>query len=115
MGFASAWLEESAVFPGFIKEPPQTGTGIIVIVPSYNEPGITRLIDSLSLCDKPDCNVEVIIVINAPAEASAESHENNRKSIISLECWRKTHTSFFRLYIKALHLDYGSQLAQNRG
>ena len=99
MGFASAWLEERALFPEFIKEPPQTGTGIIVVVPSYSEPGITRLTDSLSLCDKPDCNVEVIIVINAPADASPESHENNRKSAISLECWRNTHATFFSLHI----------------
>ncbi|MFZ0280199.1 MAG: glycosyltransferase family A protein [Bacteroidales bacterium] len=99
MGFASAWLEESAIFPRFIEEAPQNGTGIIIVVPSYNEPGITRLIDSLSLCDEPDCKVEVIIVINAPADADAVCRENNRKTGINLEIWRKTHSVYFRLYI----------------
>lgn len=99
MGFASAWLRQRAIFPEFIKEAPQKNTGIIVVVPSYNEPGITRLLDSLAMCDEPDCNVEVIVVINAPGDASAESQENNRRSIISLESWRENHSSFFRLYV----------------
>lgn len=99
MGFASTYLEERAIFPFFINELPQKDTGIIVVVPSFNESGIIRLIDSLSLCDEPDCKVEVIIVINAPADASADSLENNRKSIASLENWKINNSVFFRLYI----------------
>ena len=41
MGFASAWLEKRALFPELIKEPPDNKTGIIVVVPAYNEPGIS--------------------------------------------------------------------------
>ena len=39
MGFASAYLEERALFPEIIKEAPDKHTGIIVVVPAYNEPG----------------------------------------------------------------------------
>ena len=48
MGFASAYLEERALFPEIIKEAPDSETGIIVVVPAYNEPGISKLLDSLA-------------------------------------------------------------------
>ena len=50
MGFASSWLKERALFPELIKEAPSANTGIIVVVPSYDEPEITDLLDSLDLC-----------------------------------------------------------------
>jgi len=77
MGFASTWLAERALFPSFINEAPDKKTGIIVVVPAYDEPEITRLLDSLSKCDEPVCKVEVIIIVNAPENASEECHRNN--------------------------------------
>ena len=100
MGFASTYLDTRTVFPTLIKEAPDKQTGIIVVVPAYNEPGITVLLDSLKLCDEPDFNVEVIIVINAPVNASLESQKNNRKSISDIESWKKTNRDvFFRLFV----------------
>lgn len=100
MGFASAYLETRAIFPELIKEAPANHTGIIVVVPAYNEPEITILLDSLDQCSEPDCNVEVIIVINAPANASIISQEHNRKSKSDIESWKKTNSNcFFRLFI----------------
>ena len=99
MGFASIYLEERTLFPQQILEAPDRETGIIVVVPAYNEPEITRLLDSLAGCTEPECRVEVIIVINAPDDAAAESIENNKKSLINIESWKKTNkNSFFRLF-----------------
>ncbi|MCX6261137.1 MAG: hypothetical protein NTY95_09925, partial [Bacteroidia bacterium] len=95
MGFASAWLKERALFPELIKEAPPENTGIIVVVPSYNEPDITDLLDSLVLCKEPACRVEVIIIVNAPAGASAESLVNNRKSVLNTEVWKQEHPERF--------------------
>ncbi len=89
MGFASAWLEERALFPELIKEAPSENTGVIVVVPSYDEPGITDLLDSLALCQEPECKVEVIIIVNAPSDASRESLKNNQESIRNTEIWKK--------------------------
>ncbi len=99
MGFASAYLEERTLFSQEIKEAPDDNTGIIVVVPAYNEPEITRLLDSLSKCLKPECEVEVIIVINAPENAPSESIENNRKAYNDIESWKKHNENcFFRLF-----------------
>jgi hypothetical protein len=100
MGFASAWLKDRALFPVLIKEAPAENTEVIVVVPSYDEPAITDLLDSLALCKEPDCKVEVIIVVNAPSDAGSESLKNNIKSIISTEIWKKEHPDrFFDVYV----------------
>lgn len=99
MGFASAWLREKAVYPEFISEPPSGNTGIIVVVPAYDEPGLIRMLDSLSGCIKPACGTEVIIVINAPPGAPPEHIEGNKLAVRNIESWKKQNKScFFRLF-----------------
>ncbi len=99
MGFASTWLEQRALFPGFIDEAPDEETGIIVVIPAYNEPGIADLLNSLEACDSPSCKVEVIVVVNAPQDASTESIRNNDLCIKNIESWKKDHHDcFFRLF-----------------
>jgi len=99
MGFASAWIEERALFPELIHEAPDNNTGIICVVPAYNEPGITRMLDSLYECSEPGCSTEVIIIINAPFNEKMEHVEINNRTLKNIESWKKEHDkSFFRLY-----------------
>lgn len=99
MGFASAWLESRSLFTELIKETPDKNTGIIVVVPAFDEPEINTLLDSLISCDKPNCVTEVLIIINAPPGADRHTLENNIKSIKNINSWKKSHNPFFRLYI----------------
>ncbi len=120
MGFASAYLENRALFPRLIKEAPPENTGIIVVVPSYNEPDITDLLDSLALCGEPACGVEVIIIVNAPAGASVESLKNNQESILNTEIWKQEHPErFFNLFVidgtSDKHDGWGVGLARKTG
>jgi glycosyltransferase involved in cell wall biosynthesis len=99
MGFASTYLESRALFGEIINEAPDDKTGIIIVIPAYNEPGITRLLDSLARCHEPQCKVEVLIIINAPAGASEESIENNRRTVANIKSWElRNKNCFFRLY-----------------
>jgi len=100
MGFASAYLKNRALFPELIKEAPPENTGIIVVIPSYNEPDITDLLNSLILCEEPACRVEVIIIVNAPADANDENLINNLKSILNTKAWKQGHPErFFDLFV----------------
>ena len=99
MGFASAYLDERALFPEIIREAPEKETGIIIVVPAYDEPGIVKLLDSLSSCTAVPCKTEVIIVVNAPADASAESLENNKETLNNIESWKREKFNLpFRLF-----------------
>lgn len=99
MGFASAYLEQRAIFPEIIDEAPDKDTGIIVVVPAYDEPGIGTMLDSLALCGAPSCKVEIIIVVNAPQKASRESILNNKLTLNNIERWKIDNPgAFFRVY-----------------
>lgn len=100
MDFASAYLAKRAIFPDFIKESPESDTRLIVVIPAYNEPEVTRVLDSLEGCEKPSCATEVIIVVNSPSEAAEEIRANNRLTIDNIECWKSVHPDcFFKLFI----------------
>jgi len=111
MGFASAYLDKWALFPQKIQEAPDRDTGIIVVVPAYNEPGINKLLDSLAKCKEPECRTEVIIVINAPDNATQESIENNKKTLINIESWKEENNNPFSFVItmKAIQQDKDNQ------
>ncbi|MCU0460784.1 MAG: hypothetical protein MUF36_02025 [Bacteroidales bacterium] len=99
MAFATSWLEKRALFPELFSESPENHTGIIVVIPAFDERGIAVLLNSLSACKEPECGVEIIIIVNAPKEAGADSLRNNSISIDSIKEWKKEHgNSFFRLY-----------------
>ncbi|MBN2861879.1 MAG: hypothetical protein JXN62_01880, partial [Bacteroidales bacterium] len=105
MGFATSWLENKALFPQIFNEAPDNQTGIIVVVPAFNEPGLLDLLDSLASCIQPECKVEVIIIINAPPDAGEDSILSNRRSVNDIESWKEKHREcFFRL----LTFDAGS-------
>ena len=99
MGFASGYLEQRALFPEIIIEKPDKNTGIIVVVPAYDEPGISGLLDSLAQCNQIHCRIEILIVVNAPDDASAESIRNNKLTVKNIETWKRDNSSsFFRVY-----------------
>jgi len=120
MGFATSWLEKRALFPKIFSEPPDKRTGIIVIVPAFNEPGITALLCSLSQCREPECKAEVIIIVNARQDASPESIRNNKTCISRIDSWKKENKNcFFRLLAfdagVSANRDWGAGMARKTG
>lgn len=112
MGFAATWLAEKALFPQLFRETTDNLTGIIAVVPAYNEPGITTLLDSLALCTTPHCGVEVIIIVNLKPDSGNEAILNNRKCIENIKAWEKTNPDHF---FKLLVFDTGIPLIQGWG
>jgi hypothetical protein len=99
MGFASAYLSGRTVFPQLIQERPDPGTGLIIVIPAYNEPQVTDVLDSLSECTPPGCGIEVIIVVNSPLLASPCERELQKVTIGNILSWKYDHPgSFFRLH-----------------
>jgi len=100
MGFASAYLESGALFPVFIDQEPEPDTGLIIVIPAYDEPEIESCLSSLASCRKPPVGVEVIVVVNAPPSAGSAAEEKNSRTIESIKSWKgKNEKIPFRLYI----------------
>ena len=119
MGFASAWLDKRTLFPRLIGTKPDKNTGIIIVVPAYNEPVITSLLNSLSRCESPECKSEVVVVVNAPPDADNEALRINEKCINDIELWKDQNSSFFNLHAvstgKSAAREWGVGMARKAG
>ncbi len=62
-------------------------TGIIVVIPCLNEPDILQTLASLQNCDLPDCDVEVLVVINHSEIALDSIKAANQKTKSEIESW----------------------------
>lgn len=99
MGFASDYLSRRTLFPEIINEVPDPETGLIAVIPAYNEPEIRTLLGSLAECAVPDCGIEIILVVNSPDNATPDSLQVNINTISEIETWKKAHPAcFFRIY-----------------
>lgn len=100
MGAATTWLQSNSLFPRLIEDSPDERIGMIIVVPAYDEPGITVLLGSLNECTPPSRAVEVIVVVNARDDASDDALENNRLSIVNILSWKEIHpNSFLNVHI----------------
>jgi glycosyltransferase involved in cell wall biosynthesis len=85
---------------------PSKNLGIVVVLPSYNEPHLNQSLQTLAKCDAPSCDVEVLVVVNYPEGAPLEVIENAQRCV---EIVRHTNelcnSSTFRFYpIEAFNL-----------
>jgi glycosyltransferase involved in cell wall biosynthesis len=100
MTFASAYLSSGALFPEFIKERPGQNTGLIVVIPAYNEPEIGNCLSSLAACERPEVDVEIIVIVNAPPSVGTEKSGVNKATIENIESWKEDNPNpFFRLFV----------------
>lgn len=70
-----------------LKEPINNEVNLIVVIPCFNEPDLLSSLKALLDCVNPNCNVEVITVINASERSSIEVKEQNVKSFNEVKAW----------------------------
>ena len=76
---------------------PEAGLGIIVVIPCYNEPDLISSLDALENCDVPECNVEVIVVLNSSEIESDEILRNNQETKAQFESWNNNRKFQYHL------------------
>jgi glycosyltransferase involved in cell wall biosynthesis len=89
----SDYLRKNRLYPPFIRQAPKPDTGLIVVIPSYNEPFLIKSLQALLDCNKPIQPVEVIVVINAPENASSEVLQNANRTAQEIENFKNNHPS----------------------
>ncbi len=90
MDFVDAYLTKHTVRP-LIKEPPHPHLNICIVIPCFNEPDLIRTLESVYHCQRPVYATEVIVVVNAPANAPAMVVENNKITLQKATVWINTH------------------------
>ena len=95
MGFANAYLLKAGLREALIEPEPHPGLKISVILPVFNESGLERCLDSLFQCSGGasggEFHAEVMILINAAAEAPSEVLAQNRATLESTLTWIEEH------------------------
>lgn len=87
MSFAKGYLSKNNLFTSEITCLPDTRTGIIVVIPSYNESHTLKSVESLINCTPASCHTEIIVVVNSSERDIPEIIERNnitKKEIIEL-------------------------------
>jgi len=66
------YLERRQFYPFSVTEEASPRLGLVVVIPCFDEPDVGVVLESLAACDAPGCDVEVLVVINAPADAGPD-------------------------------------------
>ena len=89
-----------------IATQPEPDLGIIVVIPCFNEPDLIGSLDSLWLCERPECSVEVIVLVNSPAGCGEEICSQNQVTLKVTAEWIARHRhprlAFHTLHFPAL-------------
>ncbi len=102
MSFADQYIsKQTSVYQ--VSVPVQEDLGICITIPCYNEPKLTKSLDALWNCNRPECSVEVIIIVNSGENSPTDALLQNEKSIEEFKTWRATHNDS-RLNFHLIHI-----------
>ena len=91
MGFAANYLNRQKGLKPHIAEAPSPKLRFTVVIPAFCEPDLTRALESLWNCYRPEVHCEVIIVINSPENAGPEIITVNRNTLKQTREWITHH------------------------
>lgn len=97
------YLTERGLYPPFIDARPSPLLGIVVVIPCHDEDFLLLSLMSLHKCERPKCDVEVIVVVNESEDAPAAVRKKNRVTTEQAERWAQSNNlGWLRFHI--LHL-----------
>jgi hypothetical protein len=93
------YLERRQLYPFQVLTEPPRNLGLSVVIPCFNETEVGRTLASLSACDPPDCDVEVLVVINAPDGADQLVGRNNASALCQvIDAVNRSNLDWLRFY-----------------
>lgn len=94
----NSYLKKYAFRRRIIDEQPERGLGIVVVIPCHDEPYIHHTLNALHQCERPNCAVEVIVVVNQSETACKELHRRNAATYEEVLSWQNRREDGFRVY-----------------
>jgi len=88
----SVYLERYAHPPLGMHSPAKVNTGLIIVIPVFNEKHTTAALNSLLASDLPDVNTEVLIIINQSINCDAAIEKQNTVTLSEIQNWMKSNT-----------------------
>ncbi|MCK5535496.1 MAG: glycosyltransferase [Bacteroidales bacterium] len=95
MGFAKNYIEQYAYETQFLMSEPKRNLVACVIIPCIEEPNILPTLQSLSKAELPTfIEIDVIIVVNSPEQASSHVLEANERTLMQVSDFKKRNQKF---------------------
>lgn len=86
-GLIDSYLEKHSFKELQLLPLPSSQLGMVLVIPSFCERDLIKSLQSIHLCDLPDCDVEVIVIINASENSSQQEKAVNEQSFIAAKEW----------------------------
>jgi len=90
---ADIYLQRYAYPKTWINSSPKSDLGMVLAIPAYKEVTVIPTFESLKKCKLPECSVEVILVINSPADADENTRDINQKCYKEAREWASKNSS----------------------
>ena len=99
--------KQSQPFEVLYRFGPVETADMMVVIPCYNEPDLIPSLRSLFQCQRPQCGVAVIIVVNSADNAPAEAIARNKLTIEAVARWTGETSPWFAVeLLHAAHLPH---------
>ena len=85
-----------------INVPPKRNLELVICIPSYNEKNLVETLKSIRKCAPIDGHIEIIILINEPADISTQVSANNLRSYMEVVHLKSEYDdiSIYPIYIR---------------
>ncbi len=85
------YLQERTLFPPLINGKPSSLLGIVVVIPCHDEDFLLLSLMSLHRCERPNCDVEVIVLINDGEGDPAKVITKNEETYEQASRWARSN------------------------
>lgn len=115
----SVYLDRYAYLPLQIENPPHPDTGMIIVIPVFNETILLNALDSLVASKAPPVPIEIIIIINESENSDSAITNQNKLTFTAAQNWISTHKkeglSFYLTHLILPKKHAGVGLARKAG
>lgn len=105
------YLQKRTLYPPLIQQKISSNLGLIVVIPAYKEPFLLLSLLSLHKCRLPNCDVEVIVVINDSAADTPETKKINQNTYEQALRWSAKNSTLRRKYFILYQSDLAPKFA----
>lgn len=105
------YLERYATPRTHVLTPPPDDLGLVVVIPSYKEPHLLKILNSLLLCSKPPCTVEVMVVLNYSQLDPVDVKNHTLLQLGELREWMRLNNSDQLIFHALLEKDIPHKIA----
>lgn len=84
---------------------------LVVVIPCHDEPDVLETLNALWRCERADCVVEVVLVINGSEEDISEVKQRNHATQIEVKQWIEDHKDPRLCFYSLFELELSSRLS----